>query len=705
MLTKLGKLLRPSSVAIIGASSNEKKVGYAALRNMKDCGFKGKLFAVNPKAEKYGFELLGIKCYTTISEIPDQVDLAVVCIPARFIPSLIEEIGKRGIPYVAVITAGFKETGSEGAKMEHQIVDIARKYNIRIVGPNILGIIDTITPINASFADQTPIKGNIAFLSQSGALLTGILDWSRAEGIGFSSFISIGNKADLDETDFIDALADDGHTYAILAYLESINRGEKFIEVCKKVTRKKPVLVLKSGRSKAGAKAASSHTGSMVGADTSYNVAFEKCGVIRADSAQELFDMAFVFSCMPIPQGNRFVIITNAGGPGILATDAAEKAGLELVTISENLESKLREFLPAASSFGNPIDALGTAQAEDYGKIIEIAFQEENIDGVIVILTPQAMTEGQETAEKIVELHDRYPEKPIIAIFIGGEELGPPIHYLKRHRIPCFPLPERGVEAMGALAHYSSIKNRPVEEEIKAIDANREKVRQIFDNVKKEGRTTLLGTEAKNVVEAYDINVPPTKLAHSADEAAEFAEEVGFPTVIKITGEGILHKSDIGGVKLMIKSKDEARKAFEEIMENTKKHYPDAKKLVEVQYMVPLGRELITGVLQDPQFGPMVMIGLGGIYTNFMKDAAFGLAPITFEEARKVLQQTKTYILLKGVRGEAPSDIDAVLDTLVKISHLAEDFRQDIDEMDINPFFVYEEGKGISAVDVKITLK
>ncbi len=321
MLTKLDKLLRPSSVAIIGASSNEKKVGYAALRNMKDCGFKGKLFAVNPKAEKYGFELLGIKCYTTISEIPDQVDLAVVCIPARFIPSLIEEIGKKGIPYVAVITAGFKETGSEGAKMERQIVDIARKYNIRIVGPNILGIIDTITPINASFADQTPIKGNIAFLSQSGALLTGILDWSRAEGIGFSSFISIGNKADLDETDFIDALADDDHTYAILAYLESINRGEKFIEVCKKVTRKKPVLVLKSGRSKAGAKAASSHTGSMAGADTSYNVAFEKCGVIRADSAQELFDMAFVFSCMPIPQGNRFVIITNAGGPGILATD------------------------------------------------------------------------------------------------------------------------------------------------------------------------------------------------------------------------------------------------------------------------------------------------------------------------------------------------------------------------------------------------
>ncbi|MHA1399538.1 MAG: acetate--CoA ligase alpha subunit [Candidatus Heimdallarchaeaceae archaeon] len=704
MLTKLDKMLRPDSVVIIGASSDEKKVGYAALRNMIDCGFKGKLFAVNPKAERYNYEILGVKCYKTASEIPEKIDLAVICIPARFIPATIEELGEKGVPYVAVITAGFKETGKEGEKLERQIVEIVRKYNMRMVGPNILGLIDTITPMNASFADQTPIKGDIAFISQSGALLTGILDWSRAEGIGFSSFISIGNKADLDATDFIEALGEDDHTKAILAYLESINRGEEFIRVCSEVTRKKPVLVIKSGRSQAGAKAASSHTGSMAGADTTYDVAFEKCGVIRADNSEELFDMAFAFSCMPIPKGNRVIIITNAGGPGILATDAAERSGLELAEISAEFKQKLREFLPPASSFGNPIDALGTAQGEDYGKIIELACQESNIDGIIVILTPQAMTEGQETAERIVEMHNKYPEKPIVAIFIGGENLGPSMYYLKKHNIPTFNLPERGVEAMAALAKYSKIKHRPEEEPVPELDVDKDKVKEIFEKVRAEGRTTLLGTEAKEVVKAYGITVPPTKLARSAEEAAEFAEEVGFPVVLKITGEGIMHKSDIGGVKLMIKSKEEAKKAFNGIMTNVKKHYPEAEELVEVQYMAPLGKELITGILQDPQFGPLVMIGLGGIYTNFMKDAAFGLAPLTYKEAERVIQKTKTYTLLKGVRGEAPSDIEAVKDTMVRISLLAKDFKEDISEMDINPFFVYEEGKGISAVDVKIVI-
>ncbi len=704
MLTKLEKMLRPDSVVIIGASSDEKKVGFAALRNMIDSGFKGKLYAVNAKAERYNYEILGVKCYKSVSEIPGPIDLGVICIPSKFVPSTMEELGKKGVPYVAVITAGFKETGEEGAKLEKQIVEIAHKYGIRMVGPNILGLIDTITPMNASFADQTPIKGDIACISQSGALLTGILDWSRAEGIGFSSFISIGNKADLDATDFIEALGDDDHTKAILAYLESINRGEEFVRICSEVTKKKPVIVIKSGRSKAGARAASSHTGSMAGADTSYDVAFEKCGVIRANSSEELFDMAFAFSCMPTPKGNRVVIITNAGGPGILATDAAERSGLELAKISPEFDKKLREFLPPASSFGNPIDALGTAQGEDYGRIIELACQEPNIDGIIVILTPQAMTEGQETAERIVEMHSKYPEKPIVAIFIGGENLGPAIYYLKKHKIPTFNFPERGVEAMAVLAKYSRIKNREDEEKLPDLKVDREKVREIFDKVKSEGRTTLLGTEAKEVVKAYGINVPPTKLAHSAEEAEKVAEEVGFPVVMKITGEGILHKSDIGGVKLPIKNKEEARAAFDEIIANVRKHYPDAENLVEVQYMAPLGKELITGILKDPQFGPMVMVGLGGIYTNFMKDAAFGLAPLTYSEAEKVLKKTKTYTLLKGVRGENPSDINAVVDTLVRISLLARDFKDDIKEMDINPFFVYEETKGISAVDVKIVI-
>ena len=703
-LAKLDRLLHPESVAIIGASPDKKKVGYAALRNMVLSGFKGRLYAINTKADQYG-EIEGVKVYASINDIDDEIDLAVICIPARFVPSLMEDLGKKGVKYAAVITAGFKETGSEGAELEKKIVEIAQKYEIRIVGPNILGVVDTSAPMNASFAERSPIKGDVAFLSQSGALLTGILDWSCAEGIGYSSFVSLGNKADLDETDFIEALADDEQTLAIFAYLESISRGPEFIEVCRSVTRKKPVIIIKSGRSAAGARAASSHTGSMAGADTTYDVAFEKAGVIRVDDTQELFDMAFAFSFMPIPTGNRIVIITNAGGPGILATDAAEKSGLELATLSDEFKDKLREFLPPAANFNNPIDALGTAQAEDYGKVLELSLSSDDVDGVILILTPQAMTEGQETADKIVEMRNKHPHKPIVTVFIGGEILGPSIHHLKKNKIPCFPHPERGVRAMSALVEYDRIRKRPIDDQIPNLERDKEQVRIIFDKVKSEGRKNLLGTEAINVAKAYGIYVPNTKLARSKDEAASLAEEIGFPVVMKITSPDIIHKTDIGGVRLNIKSKDEAAKVYVDIIAKAKEHYPETKPLaVDVQKMEKVGRELIVGSMKDPQFGSLVMVGLGGVYTNFFKDVAFGLAPLTKIESEKMLQRTKIYTLLKGVRGEPPSDIAAVNDTLLRISLLVNDFPE-IEELDVNPFFVYEEGEGVSALDVKIKLK
>jgi len=701
-LKKLDKLLHPDSVAIIGASPDKKKVGYAALKNMILSGFKGRLYAINPKADQYG-EIEGIKVYSNITEISDHIDLAVVCIPPRFIPPLMEELGQKGVNYAAIITAGFKETGLEGSQLEKKIVDIAQKYGIRVVGPNILGVIDTSAPMNASFAERSPIKGEVAFLSQSGALLTGILDWSCAEGIGYSSFVSLGNKADLDETDFIDALADDENTLGILAYLESISRGPEFMKVCQEVTKKKPVIVLKAGRSEAGARAASSHTGSMTGADTTYDVAFEKCGVIRADTAQELFDMAFAFSYMPIPKGNKIVIITNAGGPGILATDAAEKFGLELATISPEIKSKMKAFLPSAANFNNPIDALGTAQAEDYEKVLELSLQDDAVDGVIVILTPQAMTEGQETADKIVEIRSKYPEKPIISVFIGGQILGPSIYYLKKHRIPCFPHPERGVKAMASLVEYSKVRGRVVDD-IPEFDVDKDAVNAIFQRVRLDNRVTLLGTEAIGVAKAYGIYTPDTRLAKTAEEAADLAEKIGFPVVMKITSPDIIHKTDIGGVKLNIKNREETLVIFEEIMQSAKKHHPESKLLaIDVQKMEKVGRELIVGSSKDPQFGSLVMVGMGGVYTNYFKDVAFGLAPLSKLEAKTMLERTKVYTLLKGVRGEAPSDIEAVIDTLLRIALLVNDFSE-IQELDINPFFVYDEGLGVSALDVKITL-
>ncbi|MCK5408852.1 MAG: acetate--CoA ligase family protein, partial [Candidatus Heimdallarchaeota archaeon] len=425
-----------------------------------------------------------------------------------------------------------------------------------------------------------------------------------AEGIGYSSFVSLGNKADLDETDFIEALAEDEQTKAIFIYLESISRGTDFINVCKHVTKKKPVIVIKSGRSEAGSRAASSHTGSMTGADTTYDVAFEKCGVIRVDDTQELFDMAFAFSFMPVPKGNRIVIITNAGGPGILATDAAEKFNLELATLSSEFKDKLREFLPPTANFNNPIDALGTAQAEDYGRILELSLQDDGIDGVIVILTPQAMTEGKETSEKIVEIRNKYPDKPIVTIFIGGEILGPSIHYLKKNKIPSYPHPERGVRAMAAMADYATIRNRSKDDTIPDLEKDQNKVREIFDKVKSENRKQLLGAEAIEVAKAYGINTPETKLAFSAEEAAVLANQIGFPIVMKITSPDIIHKKDIGGVKLNIQSKEEAFNTFKEVISNAKKHHPESELLaVDVQQMEKVGRELIVGSIKDSQFG------------------------------------------------------------------------------------------------------
>ncbi|MHA1465549.1 MAG: acetate--CoA ligase family protein, partial [Candidatus Heimdallarchaeaceae archaeon] len=482
-----------------------------------------------------------------------------------------------------------------------------------------------------------------------------------------------------------------------------ISRGPEFMKVCQEVTKKKPVIVLKAGRSEAGARAASSHTGSMTGADTTYDVAFEKCGVIRADTAQELFDMAFAFSYMPIPKGNKIVIITNAGGPGILATDAAEKFGLELATISPEIKSKMKAFLPSAANFNNPIDALGTAQAEDYEKVLELSLQDDAVDGVIVILTPQAMTEGQETADKIVEIRSKYPEKPIISVFIGGQILGPSIYYLKKHRIPCFPHPERGVKAMASLVEYSKVRGRVVDD-IPEFDVDKDAVNAIFQRVRLDNRVTLLGTEAIGVAKAYGIYTPDTRLAKTAEEAADLAEKIGFPVVMKITSPDIIHKTDIGGVKLNIKNREETLVIFEEIMQSAKKHHPESKLLaIDVQKMEKVGRELIVGSSKDPQFGSLVMVGMGGVYTNYFKDVAFGLAPLSKLEAKTMLERTKVYTLLKGVRGEAPSDIEAVIDTLLRIALLVNDFSE-IQELDINPFFVYDEGLGVSALDVKITL-
>ncbi|MFW9975584.1 MAG: acetate--CoA ligase alpha subunit [Candidatus Thorarchaeota archaeon] len=696
----IDQLFNPRSIAVIGASATKGKLGNDVLRNLVGSGYSGRIYPVNPR----GGDILGLKVYRSISEIANRPDVAIIVIPAESVLEAVEECGKKGVKALVIITAGFKEIGHEGQEAEKKLVELAEKYEMVIQGPNCLGIINTSAPYNASFSAGTPRKGSIAFASQSGALMTGILDWSLMEKIGFSKFVSLGNKAHLDESDFIEAFGRDTDSTFILLYIESVVDGRKFMEVCRKVIPSKPIFVVKSGVSAAGARAASSHTGSLAGSDTAYDVAFRQCGVRRASNMAALFDVAAVFDDMYLPSGNRIAIITNAGGPGILTTDACEASGLQIAQLSSETLEFLRKNLPPAASVFNPIDALGTAQPEDYALCVEASLRDENVDSVLVLLTPQAMTKETETAQVLVESHRKYPGKPLVAVFMGGNSMVYPRIILTEGGIPIFDFPERAVHAIAELYHYTVSRDHLKHESTPSFKVDKKKVAEIIKAVKKDKRRVLLGSEAHAIAEAYGISVARIRLATSSEEAKILADELGYPVVLKIASPDIIHKSDIGGIRIGLQSPDEVEDAFLQILDNVRAHMPNAMIYgVDVQEMVEQGKELIIGCSRDVQFGPLVMFGAGGIFVNFLKDIAFRLAPMTRSDARDVIMETKMGTLLKGVRGEAPSDITAIEDTILRISQLVTDF-EEIVELDINPAFAYERGKGVSAVDVKITI-
>jgi acetate---CoA ligase (ADP-forming) len=689
------------SIAIIGASNNPGKVGYDVVKNLKLANYPGKIYPVNPKESS----VQGYKSYKSLLDINKQIELVIISVPSNHVLNIIDQMHESKIKSVIIITAGFKEIGPEGAKLENELSKKLKKYNIRAIGPNCLGLLSTGLPLNASFASRMPRKGNLGFISQSGALITGILDWAEEEELGFSTFISVGNKTNVDEVDLIEELGRDDNTKAILAYLESIDHGSDFIRVCREVAKTKPILVLKSGRSLAGARAASSHTGSMAGTDESYVSAFKKAGVIRAKTVEELFDTATAFSSMPLPNNNRLCIITNAGGPGIIATDDSEFAGLELSILEPDTINYLHDILPAAASTHNPVDILGTANGNDYYLTLEAVLKDNNVDMVLVILTPQGMTEPMKTAVSIVELHGKYKNKAISAIYMGGADLIESVKYLKSKGIPTFEFPERGVRALAGLWQYVNIKSTIFENyQVKKFDdVDRDFVEGLFESVRNKGRVALLGSEAISVARAYGINAPLTKTAFSINEAKYIAKEIGYPIVMKITSPDIVHKTDIGGVKIGIKSEDELAIFFKEMMQSAREHYPEAKVVgIDIQKLATTGHELIIGASKDPQFGHMAIIGAGGIYTNIYKDVSFGLIPISQREAMNMLENTKIYQILKGARGLRSVDTDKIIETLLRLSQLIEEFPQILD-LDVNPFFVNEDG--ICAVDVKITIQ
>jgi acetyltransferase len=695
---ELDTFFTPDSVAVIGASRDEDKLGYAVLHNIQKAGFPGQLYPVNPKAD----EILGLKAYPSVLEIPDPVDLAVIVIPQKYVVGALEECGKKGIPSVVVISAGFREAGREGLEAELKLVEIAEEYGIRLIGPNCLGVINTSSPLNATFATDIPPAGPMAFMSQSGALGTAVLDMAMAGHIGFSKFVSLGNKADVSEIDLLEAWGQDPDSRVILIYVEGVPNGQKFIEVAKRVTRDKPVVAIKSGVTASGSRAVSSHTGSLAGSEAAYKAAFNQAGIIRATSMEALFDYARAFAYQPLLEGDNIAIVTNAGGPGILATDALEHHGLEIPRLSPDTTDALTAYLPGAASAVNPVDVLGDALADRYEEAIRLVLDDPKVHGVIVILTPQAMTEIEKTAHAIGRMA-KESDKPILACFMGEARIEAGIDVLWEHGVPNYPFPERAAAALGAMREYRRERERRIFGIVPTI-VDKSPVEALFERVREEGRVSIGDAEAWEVLRAYGFTVPQSELAKTPKEAVEIADKLGYPVVMKIASPDILHKTDVGGVKVNLRSPGDVRDAFDLMIYRAGRYVPGARVWgCQVQEMVSGGREVLVGMSRDPQFGPLVAFGLGGIYVEALKDVAFRVAPFSPREADEMIREIRAYPLLEGVRGEPPADHAAMADALLRISQLVTDFPE-IVELDINPLMVFEEGDGAMAIDMRLVL-
>lgn len=693
----LEKLFSPTSVAVVGASRTPGKVGHDILANLVDGGFEGEIIPVNPA----GGTMFDRKVYTSLAEYHAQIEQVIIAVPGEHVLQAARDAVARKAGAIIVISAGFRETGEDGSRLQTDLADICRRGGARLLGPNCLGLINTSEKLNSSFAGRMPRPGSIAVFSQSGALCTAMLDVAENRHIGLSKLISIGNKADLSEIDILMALARDEQTRVIVGYLEDISSGDEFIKAAEEASSRKPVVILKSGTTAAGQRAAASHTGVLSGVDTAYGAAFTRSGVCRADTFEAMFDYATAFNMQPLPKGNRVLIITNAGGPGTMAADAVEKSGLQVAVLDRNVSTALRASLPAAASIANPIDVLGDAGPDRYIAALQAAQQDDRVDAILMLLTPQAMTRPSDTARAIIEHLDG--SKPVLASFMGGKDVMPGRRELAAGGLPDYESPERAVAVLKAMRDYAIWRDRPPRV-VTRFPVNRRRVERIITRRQRTGRLQLGEVRAKNILRAYGFHILDGRLAASASEAVEIARFIGFPVAMKVVSPNIIHKTDLGGVRLDVASGQEVEDAYDLMLLRISKMAPEA--LIEgvyVEKMADSGLEVIVGMSRDVQFGPMLMFGLGGIFVEVMKDVTFHLAPITEDEAVQMLKATRSYEMLKGKRGHKEVDIAAIAVAIQRISQLTTDFPQ-IMELDINPMIVGELGSEPIVADARMTL-
>ena len=694
----------PKTVAVVGATENVGSVGRTLLWNLVTSPFGGTVYPVNPKRPS----VLGVKAYPSVSDIPEPVDLAVIVTPPPSIPGIIKECGENGVQGAIVISAGFKEIGPEGAALERKLLEEARAANIRVIGPNCLGVMSPLSGMNATFATTVARPGSVGFISQSGALCTAVLDWSLKEMVGFSSFISVGSMVDVGWGDLIYHLGNDPKTRSIVIYMETIGNARAFLSAAREVALNKPIIVIKPGRTAAAAKAAASHTGSLTGSDEVLEAAFRRSGVLRVNNIADLFYMAEVLSKQPSPRGPRLTIVTNAGGPGVLACDALITGGGELAELSPEAMEAYNAVLPATWSHNNPVDIIGDASPERYAKALEIAAKDPNSDGMLVILTPQAMTDPTRIAEQLKPLA-KQEGKPVIASWMGGVDVAAGEEILNRANIPTFPYPDTAARAFNYMWQYSynlrGLYETPsVEEESGEWTPDRKLVSELVDRVRGEGRSILTEFESKQVLAAYGIPVAKTIIATDAAQAVAAAAEIGYPVVLKLFSETITHKTDVGGVRLSLGSDEAVERAFNGIRDSvTAKAGAEHFQGVTVQPMINLkdGYELIIGSSQDPQFGPVLLFGTGGQLVEIFKDRSLALPPLNTTLARRMMEQTKIYKALKGVRGRRPVDLAALEVLLVRFSALVAEQRW-IKEIDINPLLASPDG--LIALDARVVV-